>query len=874
MGHRRLLGTQGATVALLLISPLLGAPLLTASPATAFGPAGSTSLDPGGTGDDRDRLPRHSSDLTDQSPTVVSPRVANEDIAYFRIPGESHPVGPGLNFASFDQYDARGWFRAQVLTANLGNKRLQLDYVGPKKIAQRETMKKILKQRRAVAGVNADFFDIGDTGAPLGIGVERKRGLIHGRSEGWNNVFTINRRGVADVAQTFLKAKVVRGSGQQVKVTNLNSPTVQAGGIGIYTPAWGGVARTRVVDNARARREVVIRRGRVVANRPRLSGSGRVAKGTVVLVGRDRGATRLRQLKVGSRAKVTYRLSKGAKVAVGGSGRLLNNGRVVAVDDGPMHPRTAIGIDRDKGRVLVLTVDGRQSSSRGLTLVETARVLRQLGAEDAINLDGGGSTTMLARRPGRRPQVANSPSDGSLRKVPNGLGFRVLRSSGKRQRIRIEGVSGPLRVFPGLRRTVRAHAHDKQLGPAPLGKRPRWKSSARLIASSGRNAVVQGTTSGRHTVTVRSGKTRGRVPLTVLGALARIDTDRSAVSVARNGSAYFTVEGYDAAGATTRVDPRNVSLSYNSSLASIAATADGRFKVTARNSSGAMPVTISVAGRRAVLGVSVGGAALPSTAVYDTAPWVSPVVVGPGQATGNRVAVIADAQVSPGRTVRINRLKATIAEAVSQGAGFVVAAGDVAESGSLADLNLVKQIFEEELAGTGVGWRFLPGDLENSSLDNIRTVFGPPVGTSTRQGTRYLWLNTASGTFRSGGFGQLPILRDALAAASTAPGVNRVVVMGHHPLVSTTHGVTVGDQREAQLVLQMLRHFRTTSGRPIAYVSGHGKRFEALRHEGVDLVNIGSLTAAAGPVAGGGYEGWGMLGIETKGTLRAEFHAR
>ena len=73
------------------------------------------------------------------------------------------------------------------------------------------------------------------------------------------------------------------------------------------------------------------------------------------------------------------------------------------------HPRTAVAKLKD-GRVLFVTVDGRQPGvSVGMTLAELADYLLTLGAVDAINLDGGGSTTMVLD--GR---VVNTPSD------PNG----------------------------------------------------------------------------------------------------------------------------------------------------------------------------------------------------------------------------------------------------------------------------------------------------------------------------------------------------------------------------------------------------------------------------------------------------------------------
>jgi hypothetical protein len=88
------------------------------------------------------------------------------------------------------------------------------------------------------------------------------------------------------------------------------------------------------------------------------------------------------------------------------------------------HPRTAVGLARGGRRLLLVTVDGRQRPySDGMTLRELATLMLALGARDALNLDGGGSTTMLYKPAGARALVlANHPSDtAGERAVGNAL---------------------------------------------------------------------------------------------------------------------------------------------------------------------------------------------------------------------------------------------------------------------------------------------------------------------------------------------------------------------------------------------------------------------------------------------------------------------
>jgi exopolysaccharide biosynthesis protein len=106
---------------------------------------------------------------------------------------------------------------------------------------------------------------------------------------------------------------------------------------------------------------------------------------------------------------------------------VMRDGQPLAgLDDTAVAPRTSAGISADGRRLYPLTVDGRSEESQGLTLLELAELMRDLGADDAVNLDGGGSSTLVAREPGdRQVTVQNVPSDGAQRPVPNGVGVFV-----------------------------------------------------------------------------------------------------------------------------------------------------------------------------------------------------------------------------------------------------------------------------------------------------------------------------------------------------------------------------------------------------------------------------------------------------------------
>ena len=124
--------------------------------------------------------------------------------------------------------------------------------------------------------------------------------------------------------------------------------------------------------------------------------------------------------------------------AVGGFPVLVAGGRgVVAEQEGVIesfgsarHPRTAVGWNPEEGRLLWVVVDGRQAPySAGMTLSELEWLFVRLGATEALNLDGGGSTALALD--GR---VANRPSDPEgERAVANVLALRGCRATAGRR---------------------------------------------------------------------------------------------------------------------------------------------------------------------------------------------------------------------------------------------------------------------------------------------------------------------------------------------------------------------------------------------------------------------------------------------------------
>lgn len=146
-----------------------------------------------------------------------------------------------------------------------------------------------------------------------------------------------------------------------------------------------------------------------------------IKKGFAVLAAEDQKAALLAALTPGSEVEIKITVTgmrPGETEAMGGGPILLRRGEYAGPqedDKAPPHPRTLVGTTPD-GMVWSIVVDGRQTMSVGTTHSESAEILRRWGCTEAINLDGGGSSTLHAFG-----ITLNRPSGGVERTVANGV---------------------------------------------------------------------------------------------------------------------------------------------------------------------------------------------------------------------------------------------------------------------------------------------------------------------------------------------------------------------------------------------------------------------------------------------------------------------
>jgi exopolysaccharide biosynthesis protein len=556
----------------------------------------------------------------------------------------TRPVAPGVTLRSFDRYGPDAytgtptWLQADSLTVDL-TKGTTVDYLFPGQVAKGEPLSATAARAGAVAAVNGDFFDINNSTAPLGVGVQDGRLIQSPDAEDtWHHSAAIlTEDGLGDVGEVLFQGTVRTPTGDH-PLDGVNKPTLKTGGVEVFTPLWGTYCRCRATQGATDVAEVEVTGNTVTAVRD-TAGEGAIPDGTMVLVGRDDAAATLRALEPGDAVSIDYQ----ARTAGDQKIHAAVNGRQLLVVDGvaqkasqgnnvPPAPRTALGFSRDGKRMFLLTADGRQSAfAEGLGLDELAEMMVELGAYTAVNLDGGGSTTIVAREPGATTaQLENRPSDGAERNVPNGLGLFAPKGSGRLTAFWVEPAldptraagsstvapSHPERVLQGLTRTLTAAGYDETYGPA--AGNPHWRATNGTI----RDGAFVGRRPGLAKVVAEDRAAKGEYTLTVLGPVHRTAPTKEQVALTgTTDSTTFGVLGFDRDGTSAPVEPSDVKLSYDTTLLDITPNADGQFTVKAKQDTGSALVTIDVRGRTAVLPVTVGLTEVSVADFTDTTGW-------------------------------------------------------------------------------------------------------------------------------------------------------------------------------------------------------------------------------------------------------------
>ncbi len=343
-------------------------------------------------------------------------------------------IGPGAYYKNVNYVTAKGNFMINMVECRFDEQYLKVEVAdGGSNIVNKpvsyQALQKSNEDRRVIGAVNGDFFDM-----TIIKGLTYGTSIIEGEIKTGAKTSTV--LGVNYASDCFIDTLNMEGvieyKNNRISVSSINRLRWVDQAV-IYTPSFGKTTLNTVIGT-----DIIVRNVELPLK------ADRVYSGAIEKVVPDAKNTEIpADGVVISLPTEAFKQFSGAdngdqisfyvkfdipdlQFAVSGAPRLLEGGQISADATGrsdalQRHPRTAAGIKGNK--LYMVTVDGRRPGySDGMTLPEMAEFLLEQGVEDAINLDGGGSTTMVARRQGdAAAKLVNIPSDGRERYVGNSI---------------------------------------------------------------------------------------------------------------------------------------------------------------------------------------------------------------------------------------------------------------------------------------------------------------------------------------------------------------------------------------------------------------------------------------------------------------------
>jgi hypothetical protein len=430
-----------------------------------------------------------------------------------------------------------------VLQVDLNNPYVQLGAMGGQQgsVTSGQSVGAMAKETGAVAGVNGDVFGTSNEGAPMGAQINDGQLLVSPSQLQGMYAFAITQDGKPLIDEFSFEGSVTAADGTVFKLTGLNKSAYRTepdkgyshvDSLYMYTSAWTAPERPTASSTTPTEALVVdgvvteISVGKQIQTA--IPANGYILRGHGEQTAADFIKT---HLAVGDKITSEYSLTSDStkksydaadfKMMVSGHTLLLDNGAAIpftrdinGVSGSADRARTAVGYSKDGSTAYLLTVE-ENGGRVGVTLKELQQMLTQLGIWKAVNLDGGGSTTMVSRPLGEfQAQLAHPTSYGTTqRQVANGIGIYTTAPQGKLLGI---ALSGPKTVFIGQQATYSLKAYDNFYNPIdPNGIKPTWVFSNHV--GTFQDGMLQLTAAGQSNLTIQAGSASDSIPLEVIG---------------------------------------------------------------------------------------------------------------------------------------------------------------------------------------------------------------------------------------------------------------------------------------------------------------------------------------------------------------------
>ncbi|MDY5627708.1 MAG: phosphodiester glycosidase family protein [Clostridia bacterium] len=496
----------------------------------------------------------------------------------------------GLKITHIRSLTKNGWLNINIASADLNKDYIDAELLKDENDIRKLTNVKTLAEKAdTFVAVNGDFFSWSSAekgkGSPVGVEIKDGEKLTsYAQASTSNAVFvkTDDKHMLFDYIDTYMTVTAPNGEGVQIKHINKYD---DLDGIVMYNSKWGETSPGSYAYQV----EMVVEDDTVTAINYDAGPCKIPENGYVLSFLKDRTTFLLDNFQIGD--KIVFDISlkpnyENINLAMGGGTLLVKDGKTAknTHNISGLNPRTALGLDKDGKTLYLITVDGRQADSVGVSLDELSEILINNGIYNAINLDGGGSTTMVAKNIETGVnEVVNLPSEGSLRSVINGIGIKMTAQKGEAAKMVIKPASDT--VFKGTSSLAEAFLYDQNgmyLGKA-LNDEVEWSCENGRIEDGFYYPENEGT--GRIFATYQNG-IEASADINVLGDIAAIYPSTKSVKLNIGEKQYISLEGCDKSGRSAPINLKDTDINYTDDVF----TREGNNLVGAKTGSAIMTI--------------------------------------------------------------------------------------------------------------------------------------------------------------------------------------------------------------------------------------------------------------------------------------------
>ncbi|MDO0822723.1 phosphodiester glycosidase family protein [Desulfosporosinus nitroreducens] len=503
--------------------------------------------------------------------TTISSTAAAQPKTLYQTSSQ-HTITDGATLEHISRFTAEGWLNIKVLRMDTTNPNIKIDTLANNQTTdQLSTILALAEENGAVAAVNASFFNPMDKGTGYPDGPIVRAGDLLATS-GWYNqnsdeMASLSLDNAGQILFNYWKNTLTLTgyNNASFAVSQYNQPSRQQyNDITVLDNKWGP-ATLGTSEKYPDLVEILVSQGQVIEIRQALPAATMPAKGYVVISRGEQAVELLETFKPGDSATFTVTSNpdwSDLQMSATGSSMLVKDGQIPetfsfsTVSFNNKNPRTLAGSSEDGKQLILVTVDGRQDNSVGLTQTESAQLMLELGAYNALIFDGGGSTTMAARKSGTSTlDIVNIPSEGSLRSVANGIGVFSQAPSGPLAKLILETEDANVFVHTSRKFTLRgvdSFANPAEVNPQQI----EWSVSG--VEGRFIDDQFQPTSAGKGKIIAKVGELTAELDILSLSAPVKLRPSPAKLEIPLGQSQTLQVTGYDQQGFKAIIQPEDV----------------------------------------------------------------------------------------------------------------------------------------------------------------------------------------------------------------------------------------------------------------------------------------------------------------------------